>query len=180
MAGQLPDKLLGVREGFRRYFHEGLDNPVPVSVVSCSSGDLYLPLPLTDQEILSLARQRAQEAKEKEGSAHDFYVGTEAGLSSLEIDGEIRHFVHGWTVILGLGDEAWGSSGSIQLPTRLIEGLDGEQMALAIPGTRRSGGMMSSLTGQLESRRSATALSTVHALSTLMYGLLRGRPGRRR
>ena len=32
-AGASPDKLLGVRDGFLRYFHDGLDRPVSVAVV---------------------------------------------------------------------------------------------------------------------------------------------------
>ena len=41
--------------------------------------------------------------------------------------------------------------------------------------------MVSSLTGGLEQRRSATALATFHAVATLMYGVLENRPhGRRR
>ena len=32
VGGDLPDKLLGVREGFVRYFHHGLERSVPVSV----------------------------------------------------------------------------------------------------------------------------------------------------
>ena len=52
-------------------------------------------------------------------------------------------------------------------------------MPFAFPGTRRSGGMVSSLTGAVETRRSATALATFHAVSTLMYGRLESHPHRR-
>ena len=45
-----------------------------------------------------------------------------------------------WTVVRGLLGEAWGSSGSIQVPERIIAGLDSDQIPLAVPGTRRSGG----------------------------------------
>ena len=33
VGSDLPDKLLGVRDGFVRYFHHGLQRPVPVAVV---------------------------------------------------------------------------------------------------------------------------------------------------
>lgn len=163
-----------------RYFHDGLENPVPVSVVSKLEDDLAAPLPLTDEQILELARRRAREVDEQAESEIHFSVGTESGLLAMEVDGELRYFVRSWTVLLGLDDEAWGSSGAVQLPQRLIEGLEQNEMMLAVPGTRRSGGMVSSLTGQLETRRSATALATLHAISTLMYGLLRSRPVRQR
>jgi hypothetical protein len=38
--------------------------------------------------------------------------------------------------------------------------------------------MISSLTGGLETRRKAVAVSTLHALSTLFYGILDSRPVR--
>ena len=74
--------------------------------------------------------------------------------------------------------EAWGSSGAVQLPERLVAGFDSDQIPFAVPGTRRSGGITSSLTGGLETRRRTIALSTFHALSTLFYGVLESRPGR--
>ena len=72
--------------------------------------------------------------------------------------------------------EAWGSSGSVQLPDRIVAGLDSAQIPFAIPGTRRGGGMIRSLTGGLETRRKAVATSTLHAISSLFYGVLESRP----
>jgi hypothetical protein len=40
------------------------------------------------------------------------------------------------------------------------------------PGKRRSGGLVSSLTGGLETRRRAVALGTLHALASFFHGLL--------
>ena len=57
----------------------------------------------------------------------------------------------------------------------LLEGLDEGQLSYAVPGTRRSGGMISSLSGGLESRRTAVTEATMHALSTLFYGKLESR-----
>lgn len=81
-----------------------------------------------------------------------------------------------WTVVRSLIGESWGSSGSIQLPDRLVYGLDSDQIPFAVPGTRKRGGMISSLTGQLENRRKAISSSTLHAISTLFYGLIESRP----
>ncbi len=180
VGGDLPDKLLGVRDGFVRYFHHGLERSVPVSVMPQPLDESRTPLPVSDADILALARRRALELKRLYRDAFTFHVGTEAGLLRFESDGLARYFVRSWAVVLGLDEETWGSSGSVQLPQRLIQGLDHEDLPFAVPGTRRSGGMVSSLTGALETRRSATALATFHALSTLMYGRLESHPHRRR
>lgn len=191
VAGNLPDKLLGVRDGFLRYFRERTTRFGPIHVVPHPQDEAHVPLPLEDLEILELARRRAHDLRSAEPEGHAFYVGSETGLLPVRLEdsgkpgtepdsqGEIRHIVRTWTVVLGLGDEAWGSSGSIQLPERLITGLDHEQLPFSVPGTRRSGGMMSSLTGGLETRRSATALATFLSLSTLTYGLHESRTVRR-
>ena len=50
----------------------------------------------------------------------------------------------------------------------------GFRVTFAVPGTRKRGGMISSLTGHLETRRHAIAASTLHAISTLFYGLIDG------
>ena len=179
VSGDLPDKLLGVRDGFLRYFRDGLEKSIPVSVLPQPLDEARIPLPVSDADILALARHRAFELNRLYGDAFAFLVGSEAGLLAFEADGQTRYFVRNWTVVLGLGEETWGSSGSVQLPERLIEGLGQEDLPFAVPGTRRSGGMVSSLTGALETRRSATALATFHAVSTLMYGRLESHPHRR-
>lgn len=180
VGGSLPDKLLGVRDGFLRYLREGLERPIPVAVVPHPQDEDATPLPVADREILELARKRAVELESGlSDRGYHFHVGTEAGLLVFAAGGEERHFVRSWTVLRGLGEEAWGSSGAVQLPTRLIAGLDGERIPFAIPGTRRRGGMVASLTGGLENRRSATALATFHALATLLYGRLEARPAPR-
>jgi non-canonical (house-cleaning) NTP pyrophosphatase len=178
VAGPAPDKLLGVRDGFLRYFHDGMDRAVSVAVVPQSIDESPVGLPVSDEEVIRLARERALSLEQSLGGNYHFYVATEGGIASLEVGGRHCYFVRNWTVVRGLLGEAWGSSGSIQLPDRIVEGLDGEQVPLAIPGTRRAGGIISSLTGGLETRRKAVALSTLHALSTLFYGVLESRPVR--
>lgn len=180
VASQLPDKLLGVREGFRRYFHDGLERPLPVAVTPHPVDEDGAPLPLSDDAILEMARDRARSLAAEVGDRFHFTVGSEAGLLGFEAAGERRSFVRCWTVIVGLDGETWGSSGSVQLPPRLVDGVGDEELPYAIPGTRRSGGMAASLTGGLEDRRSTTALATLNALSTLLYGVLQSRPVRRR
>jgi non-canonical (house-cleaning) NTP pyrophosphatase len=176
VAGPAPDKLLGVRDGFLRYFHDGLDRAVSVAVVPQAMEEPASGLPVGDEEVVRLARSRALELESSLAGTYHFYVATEGGLHALEVDGRHCYFVRNWTVVRGLLGEAWGSSGSIQLPERIVAGLDSEQVPLAVPGTRRSGGMISSLTGGLETRRKAVAVSTLHAIASLFYGILESRP----
>lgn len=176
---RLPDKLLGVRDGFLRYFHDGLSRPVPVSVSSKLEDDVS-SLPLDDDEILELARRRVLALEQMIGSSDGFLVGTESGLA-VHSTGGLRHvFVRTWTVVRAHDREAWGSSGALQMPSDLIEGLEEIDIQFAVPGTRRGGGMVASLTGGMETRRKATGLATFHALSTLLYGVLESSPGHRR
>jgi undecaprenyl pyrophosphate phosphatase UppP len=65
----------------------------------------------------------------------------------------------------------------VQIPDRIVAGLDQAQIPFAVPGTRRSGGMLRSLTGGLETRRKAIAQSTLLAISSMFYGILE-RPNR--
>jgi non-canonical (house-cleaning) NTP pyrophosphatase len=178
VAAPNPDKLLGVRDGFLRFFHDGLDRTVSVAVVPQAVEEAPLGLPISDEEVLRLARQRVLDLERTLGDSYHFYVATEGGLHSLEVDGRLCYFVRNWTVVRGPLGEAWGSSGSIQLPERIVAGLDSDQIPFAVPGTRKSGGMISSLTGRLETRRQAVAVSTLHAISTLFYGVLESRPAR--
>ncbi len=181
--GAEADRLLGVRDGFLRFFHDGLDRPAPVAVVpqpSPAGEEPHDGLAMSDEEAIERARGRAQRLLERLRGHYHFYVCTEGGLHTVEVGGLQRYFVRTWTAVLGSAGEAFGGSGSVELPQRLVAGLSGEQIGMAIPGTRRSGGMISSLTGGLESRRTATGVATLHALSTLFYGVLESRPIRRR
>ena len=179
VASSAADKLLGVRDGFVRYFHEGLGRSIPVAVVPQVTGEDPLGLPLSDEATIKVAREKASQLRETFGSAYHFYVGSEGGLHSLEIENQAHYFVRAWTVVIGLAGEAWGGSGSVEIPQRLIEGLDDQQIPFAIPGTRRKGGMTSSLTGGLETRRVAVATATLHALASVLYGIIESHPLRR-
>lgn len=176
VAGQTPDKLLGVRDAFLRFFHDGLDRTVSVAVVPQPVDDDPVGLLVTDEEVLRHARKKVLDLEQKLGGNYHFYIATEGGVETLAVDGEHRYFVRNWTVVRSPLGEAWGSSGAVQLPERIVAGLDHAQVPFAVPGTRRSGGMISSLTGGLETRRKTIALSTLHAISTLFYGTLESRP----
>lgn len=176
VAGHTADKLLGVRDGFLRFFHDGLDRTVSVAVVPQSVEEEAVGLLVSDEEVVRQARKRAMELEERLGGNYHFYISSEGGIESLDIDGKQGYLIRNWTVVRSPLGEAWGSSGAVQIPERIVAGLDSDQIPFAIPGTRRSGGITSSLTGGLETRRKNISLSTFHALSTLFYGVLESRP----
>ena len=65
VGSDLPDKLLGVRDGFVRYFHHGLHRPIPVSVLPQPDDETEALPPLSDTEVLELARRRATRLEER-------------------------------------------------------------------------------------------------------------------
>jgi non-canonical (house-cleaning) NTP pyrophosphatase len=181
VASSHADKLFGVRDGFLRFFEHRLGRAVPVLVMPQSDQPEPSGLPLTEEETLGLARQRALGLEERLRNHYHFFVGTEGGLHTVEIEGRVRYFIRNWTYMVGPFGEASGGSSSVQLPMSLVEGLGDQEIPSVVPATRRQGGMVQSLTGGLESRRSTVSASTRNALSTLFYGLLeRPHPSRRR
>lgn len=180
VAAPNAEKLLGVRDGVLRYFGEHLGRSISVAVVPQPGDDEALGLSVSNEECFDLAWRRVDELRQRVGSDYHFCVATEGTLDSVELGREMRWFVHNWTVVSSPVGVGWGGSGSVQLPERLVSGLNDQQVPLAVPGTRRGGGMMSSITGGVETRRRATALATTNALATLFYGMLEGRPGHRR
>ena len=181
VAAPTPEKLLGVRDGVMRYFREHLGRPISVAVVPQPGGDdAAIGLPVCDEEAFDLVHRRAAALADRLGDVYHFYVASEGTLAPVQVAGSVRWFVRNWTLVRSPVGEAWGGSGAVELPPRLVSGLGGEQVPFSIPGTRRGGGMMSSITGGVETRRQATALATTNALATLFYGMLEGRPGHRR
>lgn len=174
VAGSAPERLLGVRDAFLRYFQEGLHRQISVAVVPQSQRESPVGLAVGDEAIMRQARDEVYALRETLGDAYHFYVATEGGISTLDVGEESLYFVRNWTVLLSPLGESWGGSGSVQLPDSAVANLDRERRG-PTPGTRRSGGIISSLTGGLETRRKAVALSTFHALSTLFYGVLQSR-----
>lgn len=175
------DVLLGVRDGFLRYFHQGLERPLPVAVRPAVDAADANHVALSDEELVRDVRARAARLRAALGDAFPFYVATATGLHSVYLDAtrgarsDELHFVRSWTALEGPNGGAVGGSGSLQLPPALIAGLDAGELPFAVPGRRRRGGMMGSLTGGLQTRRSAVAESTLHAISTLLYGVVESR-----
>lgn len=180
VAGTAADELLGVREGFRRFFHDGLERPVPVAIVGQERQRALSGIAGSDREAIATARAALTTLAGRLGDTYQFYVATEPCIEQLEVEEGGRFVLRSWTAVAGPPGEAIGGSGSFELPRVLAHGLSGEEIASAIPGTRRGGGMIAQFTGGLESRRSAVALATLGALSTLFFGILESRPGAHR
>ena len=167
------EELVGVRQGFRRYFHQGARRSMPIAVVPQGEEEDKLGLPASDAETVGVLRRQVRELEDELGEAYSFYVATGGGLHTVALDDDSQaSFVRCWTVISCPIGEAWGGSGSLQIPTRMLSPEGGQDLAGV--GTRRRGGLVSSLTARLENRRKASSLATFHALSSLFYGRLEG------
>ena len=172
VAGSSPDELLGVREAFRRYFHDGLGRPVPVAVVPQEEERRLRGISGSDLEAIDTARTATASLAARLGETYQFYVATDVAIQAIESGGTHRYFLRCWAVIQGPPGSGCGASGTLEIPGKLVEGVAPAELASALPGTRRSGGLIAALTGGLETRRSAVSLATLGALSTLFFGIL--------
>ncbi len=176
VASSSPDRLLGVRDAFRRYFQGALGWTASIVVVPQASEDSAGGLPVSERETLCGVRAQARQLMTELPDLYHFYVALRAGLCPADVEGEQHFFLRTWSYVASPLGEAWGSSGSIELPDRFVAALGGEAELASVPGTRRQGGMTSALTGGSSSRRETVAVSTFHALSTLCYGVLHSPP----
>lgn len=175
VAGPTPERHLGVRDGFLRFFRARLDRPLSIAVVPQDEPEEARGLPVSDEEVMGWARQRAASLRKRYRGEYHFFVASEGGVHTVpagEGAAQPFYFVRNWTHIVSPIGDTWGASGSVQIPERLIAGLAHDQVPFVVPGTRKSGGMIASLTGGLETRRRAVEIATLHALSTLFYGIL--------
>lgn len=177
MASREAEQLLGVRDGFRRYL-DGLGRDTVLTMRQAAPDPEPSGAWASVETTLATATREAERLRASDdGTA--FCVGTGEGLESLEIDGSSRDFVLCWVVIASDIGTAAGGSGPIEIPERFIQTLDVDG-PVKVPGTRRRGGMIGSLTGGLASRREAFALASFHALCSLFYGLVEPQRGPRR
>ena len=69
--------LLGVREGFVRYFYEVLGRPVPVAVVPQEIEEVPHGLASSDGEMIERCAARARALDSQLGDAYQFYLAVE-------------------------------------------------------------------------------------------------------
>jgi non-canonical (house-cleaning) NTP pyrophosphatase len=169
--------LLAVRQAFVRYFHHVLARPVPVAVVPHEVPGTPYGLASSDAEMIERCLARAGELAGRLAEAYQFYVAVEEGLETVPVDGQVRHYVRTWAAIRGLERQACGASGSLEVPARLLEERveeGGERRMRA--GMRRHPGLVSTLSGGLDSRRSAAAIAVFHAVASLFFEHYSGHP----
>jgi hypothetical protein len=178
VSGGSPEEMLGVREAFRRYFHDGLERPSPVAVVPQAIVPRHQGIAESDAAAIQSARKAVRALEARLGTSYQFYVATEVCVQDLIDEGTRHFFLRCWSVVLGPAGEALGASGSLELPGALVEGLGRLALPMLEPsGTRRAGGLIAAFTGGLETRRSAVALATLQALATMFHGILESRRG---
>ena len=169
-GNRFPDKLLGIRDGFARLISERFGFPVTLSLLLLSAPELPERIPMSEEELWNLSRDKIDAAENV--ADESFLVCVESGLVYRELFGKFVYLVKTVAVIRGLGGEALGSSGELQLPETLVTNFDTMHSQLPLPGTRRAGGMVHSLTAGQDTRRSTAAQATFNALATLCWGML--------
>lgn len=87
------DQHLGVRDGFRRFFHSGLRRDVSIVVKASLSQSAAAPLRSSEEQMVSVALRNALALREGGASAPLFAVGLEEGMVSLEVGSEWHGFV---------------------------------------------------------------------------------------
>ena len=175
VAGDEPDTLLGIREAYRRFFLDGQGRVAPIAVVPQAVVERRTGLAVSDEEAIEAASRAALALEEKLPGIYHFYVAVEACVHDLHFGGGRHLFVRSWTVLRGVAGQSCGSSGSVEIPMRLLGEGEIDRSSFTVPGTRKRGGILASLTGGRETRRSAVTVSTLHALSTQFYGVLEAR-----
>lgn len=172
-GNRFPDKLLGIRDAFARLLSERFGFRVSLSIQLLPAPELPERIPMSEEELWTLTRDKLEAASvENPQDLHPFVVSVESGLVYREVFGKFAYLVKTVAVIRGLGGEGLGSSGELQLPEILVSEFDSLHSVFPLPGTRRAGGMVHSLTDGLETRRSTAAQATFNALVTLCWGML--------
>ncbi len=171
-GNRFPDKLLGIRDGFERIFSKRVGFQVNLSIQILKSQELPERIPMSEEELWCLTRDKVAAAEQSYLELHPFLMCVESGLIHRELFDKSFLLVKTVALVQGLGGEAIGSSGEMQLPEALVTDTQTLQSPSRLPGTRRAGGMIQSLTGGLETRRSHAAQATFNALATLCWGML--------
>jgi inosine/xanthosine triphosphatase len=80
-------------------------------------------MPLTDWELMSGARMRAQVVRDlliEQKLEADLYVGLEGGFHSISVDGEWHTFLRGWAYATDGARGSFGMSPSIEVPEAIV------------------------------------------------------------
>lgn len=163
VASQNPVKLLAAQEGFQRMWP---GNNYTFAGVSAASG--VPDQPLTDQETLQGAINRARNVRDLEPSA-DYWVGLESGIHAVE-GGEMQCFA--WVAVLASdGTLGRGRSGTWFLPQETValvrKGMelgDADNLLHGTINSKQKTGTVGILTGGAINRQGICADAVVLAL----------------
>jgi len=93
-------------------------------------------MPLTDWELMSGARQRAQAVRKillEQKLSADLYVGLEGGFHSISLEGEWHTFLRGWAFVTDGERGSFGMSPSIEVPDSIVtEVVKGRELGIVI------------------------------------------------
>jgi len=81
-------------------------------------------MPLTDWELMSGARLRAEAVRElliEQKLEADLYVGLEGGFHSISVDGQWHTFLRGWAYATDGSRGSFGMSPSIEVPESIVK-----------------------------------------------------------
>ena len=94
------------------------------------------PMPLTDWELMSGARQRAHAVRDlliQQKLEADLYVGLEGGFHSITLEGEWHTFLRGWAYATDGERGSFGMSPSITVPDAIVKSVtQGKELGLVI------------------------------------------------
>lgn len=110
VASQNPVKIAAAHDGFQRMFPDAV---FQVAGVGAESG--VSEQPMTDDETLRGALNRARNAREQRPQAH-YWVGIEGGVEDLHGGGSARMAVFAWVVVLGEQRSGKARTGTFYLP----------------------------------------------------------------
>jgi inosine/xanthosine triphosphatase len=117
------------------------------SVVARSVKTNAPSMPLSDQELMEGARQRAEAVCEimlRQNLAADLYVGLEGGFHSISLGEEWHTFLRGWAYVTDGQRGSFGMSPSISVPDSIV--------AAVVDGKRELGVVIDEVAGTRDVR----------------------------
>ena len=163
-------KVNGVQRAFRKLSHISPFNDLVFEPLQIESGVKATPLSI--DELMTGARQRAETAFETAGSKSEetiLSVGVEGGLYV----SQTRVFLQSWACVYDGKQFSFGSSGSIEIPQALSDAVvrDGGDLGKVIDifaeqnDVRSNQGTWGILSGDLITREDSFELATLNALA---------------
>jgi len=166
VASKNPVKIEAARQGFAKAFP---DAELDLSGVSVPSG--VSDQPMTDDETLLGARNRAQNARSVRRGA-DYWVGIEGGIHT--IDGSLMAFA--WVVVLSEEKSGRGRTGTFTLPeevaTLVREGMElghADDVVFGRDNSKQQNGSVGLLTNDIIDRTSFYVEAVVLALVPFLH-----------